>query len=150
MKTVSESTWSFQLIIFFILIFACFLTLILSYSKAYTIKNRMLTIIEKYEGVTDESAKIINSFAKQKSYNTTSKCPEGWYGATDLEGDIELSDGSAKYYYCFNELRTKTGKIYYEVQVFYRFNLPIIGEVGMYRIKGQTKTFVGSLDRKYN
>ena len=38
MKTVSESTWSFQLIIFFILIFACFLTLILSYSKAYTIK----------------------------------------------------------------------------------------------------------------
>ena len=67
MKTVSESTWSFQLIIFFILIFACFLTLILSYSKAYTIKNRMLTIIEKYEGVTDESAKIINSFAKQKS-----------------------------------------------------------------------------------
>ena len=47
MKAVSESTWTFQMIIFFMLIFACFLTLVLSYNKAYTIKNRMLSIVEK-------------------------------------------------------------------------------------------------------
>ena len=52
MKAVSESTWTFQMIIFFMLIFACFLTLVLSYNKAYTIKNRMLSIVEKYEGIT--------------------------------------------------------------------------------------------------
>ena len=60
MKAVSESTWTFQMIIFFMLIFACFLTLVLSYNKAYIIKNRMLSIVEKYEGITSESLKIIN------------------------------------------------------------------------------------------
>ena len=68
MKAVSESTWTFQMIIFFMLIFACFLTLVLSYNKAYTIKNRMLSIVEKYEGITSESLKIINGYVLEKGY----------------------------------------------------------------------------------
>lgn len=149
MREVSGSTWTFQMIIFFILIFACFLTLVLSYSKAYTIKNRMLTIIEKYEGVTSESSKIINDFIYHHSYKTTSTCPSEWMGAIDLEGNYEMSNGNNKYYYCYRENTAPSGMIYYDIEVFYRFNLPVIGEIATYRVEGQTNTFIGA-DHRYN
>ncbi len=147
MKAVSESTWTFQMIIFFMLIFACFLTLVLSYNKAYTIKNRMLTIMEKYEGATDESIKIINGYVYEKGYSTTGKCSINWYGAIDLEGNVELSDGNKSYYYCFKENKDEKGLIYYNIQVFYRFNLPVIGNIAIYKIDGVTKSFIGADNR---
>lgn len=147
MKEVSSTTWTFQIMIFFILIFACFLTLVLSYSKAYTIKNRLLTIIEKYEGFTPDSIGIVNSFVSEYSYRTKSTCQEDWYGAIDLEGNYEVAKGKTRYYYCFKENKAKNNYIYYDIEVFYKFNLPVIGDVATYRIKGQTKTFIGSNDR---
>lgn len=147
MKAVGESTWTMQIMIFFILIFATFLVLVLSYNKAYSIKNRMLTIIEKYEGVTVESAKYINDFAYNKSYKNTGKCPEEWMGAVDLDGDYEVADGKKKYYYCFKENYDNNRMIYYDIMVFYRFNLPVIGRIANYKIEGTTKSFVGSNNR---
>ncbi len=147
MKEVSSSTWSFQLIIFFILIFACFLTLVLNYSKAYTIKNRMLTIIEKYEGVTSTSAGVINSYVTNNGYLTVGTCAEDWYGAVDLNGTYEYAEGSKKYYYCFKESKARNKQVYYDVIVFYKFNLPVVGNILTYRINGQTDTFKGSNDR---
>ena len=147
MKEVSSTTWSFQIIIFFILIFACFLTLVLTYSKAYTIKNRMLTMIEKYEGFTPDSIGVINGFVKQYSYRTKSTCRDSWYGALDLEGNYEEAQGSGRYYYCFRENKAPDGKIYYDLEVFYKFNLPVIGQIATYRITGQTQSFIGANNR---
>ena len=149
MKEVSESTWSFQIIIFFILIFACFLILAISYNKAYIVKNRTLSIIEKYEGVTKTSAEIINGFMNEKAYKTTGKCEanDNWYGAVDLEGTYELSDGTQDFYYCVKEQKSKNGKIYYSVQVFFKFNLPILGNIFNYKISGETKDFIGAKNR---
>lgn len=147
MKEVSSTTWTFQLMIFFILIFACFLTLILSYSKAYTIKNRLLTIIEKYEGFTPSSIGVANGFVSQNGYTTKGSCQNGWYGAIDLEGNYEVAKDNTKYYYCFMENKAKDKMVYYDIEVFYKFNLPVLGDIATYRIKGQTKTFIGSNDR---
>lgn len=152
MKAVNESTWTMQIMIFFILIFATFLILVLSYNKAYQIKNRMLSIIEKYEGVTLKSAEYINDYAYNKSYTNTGKCPVGWIGVTNISEDLassdfELADGKKKYYYCFQESMDVNGMIYYDVMVFFRFNLPVIGSIANYKIEGTTKSFVGSNDR---
>ncbi len=146
MKTVSESTWTFQMIIFFILIFACFLTLVISYNKAYTIKNRMLNMIEKYEGVTPTSAEFINDFIYNKGYTNTGKCPESWMGAINLEGDFEVSKNNTKYFYCFKR-SVRNNQDYYDVKVFFRFNLPVIGNIANYEIDGTTKTFIGANDQ---
>ena len=146
MKTVSESTWTFQMIIFFILIFACFLTLVLSYNKAYTIKNRMLNIIEKYEGVTPTSAELINDYIYNKGYTNTGKCPENWMGAINIDGEFELSKSDNRYLYCFKK-SYKNNLVYYDVKVFFRFNLPVIGSIANYEIDGTTKTFVGAEDQ---
>ena len=146
MKAVSESTWTFQIIIFFILIFACFLVLVLSYNKAYTIKNRTLSIIEKYEGITPTSAELLNDYISNKGYTNKGKCPDGWMGAINLQGDFELAKTNNTYYYCFKE-ESKNNKVYYDIKVFYKFNLPIIGDIMNYQIDGTTKTFLGADDR---
>ncbi len=149
MREVSGSTWTFQMIILFILIFACFLTLVLSYNKAYTIKNRMLTIIEKYEGVTEESGEIMNTFASQHSYKMKATCPTDgdWWGAIDLDGNYEEAKAKTKYSYCFRKLSGSNNQVYYQIQVFYKFNLPVIGDIATYRINGETRQFTGNPDQ---
>ena len=154
MREVTGSTWTFQMIILFILIFAAFLALVLNYSKAYNIKNRMLTVLEKYEGFTTDSTKVINNYNIQKGYNTKGTCPsdEAWIGAIDLDGTYEVSQNGENYYYCFIERSVNINSVayvYYDVIVFYRFNLPVLGDLFLYRIKGETKDFVGDNTRIY-
>ena len=62
MRESIGSTWILQLIIVFILLFVSFLTLSLSYSKSYKVKNETLSVIEKYEGLTQDSVSIINNY----------------------------------------------------------------------------------------
>lgn len=159
MREVTGSTWTFQLIVLFILIFACFLTLVLNYSKAYDVKNNMLTIVEKYEGITTESLEILNNYLSEKSYRTRGNCPIGWYGAVDLDGTIEEVQDNKNYYFCFTEelayIETEDDKddkvvktdIYYNVRLFYKFNLPVLGELTTFEVNGRTNSFIGSDDR---
>ena len=147
MREVSGSTWVFQLMIFFILIFACFLSLVISYSKAYRIKNEMLSIIEEYEGISATSENIINNYLRGEAYRTLGTCPEGWYGV-DIYGDGPgEADGNTEYNYCFTYSYNNARHIYYEVLVFYKFSLPVIGDIITFRIEGVSEDFVGSLDR---
>lgn len=145
MKAVNESTWTFQMIIFFMLIFACFLTLILKYNKAYIIKNRVLSIVEKYEGVTSTSSELINDFIYNKSYETYGKCPDGWVGALNLNGDYELAKEGSKYLYCYYK-NEKNNLVYYDIKVFFKFSLPVIGTIGNWEINGTTQPFIGATD----
>ena len=67
MRQAIGSTWILQLVIVFILIFVAFLALSINYTKAYKIKNELLSIIEKYEGVNsgeNGSISIINNYLK--------------------------------------------------------------------------------------
>lgn len=155
MREVSGSTWTFQIIIIFIFIFACFLTLVLNYSKAFTVKNEMISILEKYEGATNESLTIINNYLKENGYKTVSYCPDGWHGAINLDGgasSVEEADPNKKYYYCFIE-GSATGQIYTngktfnQIKVFYKFNLPFIGELVTFQVRGRTNSYIGSEDR---
>ena len=146
MREVSGTTWTFQLIILFILIFACFLSLVLNYSKAYRAKNEVISIMEKYEGATVESLEIINNYLYESAYNNKGKCPEGWYGVDNYEGGAELAENTKKYYYCFEE-NPQSGRIYYEIRLFYRFSLPVLGQLGVFQVKGRTRAFLGSSSR---
>lgn len=151
MREVTGSTWVFQIMILFILIFACFLALVLNYSKAYRVKNEMLSIIEKYEGITTQSSKIINNYMNGQSYTTKGQCPQDeditWYGAIDLEGNYEEAIANSKYYYCFSQVSQPSDSkdyLYYDIIVFYRFNLPFLGDIATFNVHGRTNSFVGS------
>ena len=160
MKQSISSTWSLQVVIFFILIFAAFLTLVIQYSKAYRVKNEVLTILEKYEGLSTTSRDVIANYLANQSYNTYGSCntdEEGWYGAIDKES-FEKAKKGEKYLFCIkeNELcarrdketsKCKSYKYYYNVTFFYKFHLPVLGELNTFSVAGKTKTFLG-VDKK--
>ncbi|MEG1505872.1 MAG: hypothetical protein RR478_00065 [Bacilli bacterium] len=159
MKETVGTTWTFQLIIIFILIFACFLTLVISYSKAYSIKNTVITIVEKYEGISEESLIIINNYLDNSGYRTIGNCSKKendnrtWYGV-NANNEFELANDSKKYLYCvsetnvYNEYSSQDSKVYNELKFFYKFNLPIIGELKTFVVNGRTSDFWGNDDRK--
>ena len=147
MREVSGSTWVFQLMIIFILIFACFLCLVINYSKAYRVKNEMLSIIEEYEGMSSTSEAIINNYLTGESYLNRGTCPEGWYGVNITEDRYYEADGKTNYSYCFIDEYTSDRKVYYNIMVFYKFNLLFLGELMTFRVEGTTESFIGSNNR---
>lgn len=160
MKEVYGSTWTLQLMLGFILLFVTFLTLTISYSKVFRVKNDVLSIIEKYEGFNDTSIELVNNYIKNSGYTTTGVCiPNGESADNPIKGISNLNDTSAdeavpgeRYSYCI-EKETKSKyeggsltSINYEITMFYKFNLPILGNMITFTIKGKTTDMVDKDD----
>ena len=107
----------------------------------------MLSIIEKYEGMNSTSQGIINNYMHGESYLTVGGCPDGWYGASINSDNFEEARPNQKYSYCFTDSYTSDGLIYYNIIVFYKFNLPFLGDIMTFEVEGTTESFQGSLDR---
>ena len=148
--------WLTQLIILFILIFVAFLALSLNYTKAFKVKNELLTIIEKREGLTtgdDGSIAIIYNYLKSNGYFVTHACPEGSYGIRDLNNqsvNLVSKNDRTPYYYCVTKIKSpmsnNNGNVYYKVNIFFYFNLPIIGDVFKFDVSGSTENIIRSAD----
>ena len=117
-------------------------------SKVFKLKNETMSILEKYEGVSNKSIKIINKYLENNAYTTKGTCKKDEYGISDLESTSleKVSDNNKKYYYCItynckNDRCTinSGAKIYYKITLFYKFNLPVIGELLTFKINGETK-----------
>ena len=147
MRTSTGSIWLIGLVVTFMLIFVSFLSLTISYNKVFKIKNEALTFIEKYEGLKDGnngSIKLINNYLMYNNYNTMHYCEEGDYGSKNLSS-LELEkvvNKKEKYYYCISKRSTKRGNLEnrtkYSVKFFYKFNLPVIGEILTFEVTGET------------
>lgn len=153
MRESIGSTWILQLVIVFILLFVSFLTLSLSYSKSYKVKNETLSIIEKYEGVTEDAVTILNNFLEYNNYTAKGSCPDStWVGAEDLSvKKLYAAEKDKKYYYCIKKRISKNKKVYYEIKTFFKFNLPIVGDFATFTLEGTTSD-ITSVDnyQKYN
>lgn len=146
MRQAIGSTWIMQLVIVFMLIFVAFLTLSINYTKAYKIKNEVLTFLEKYEGATsgeNGSVALINNYLRYNGYRTVGSCPAESYGASSLESNtlVPISEGG-KYYYCVRKVNTSNqtfpNRSSYELETFFKFNLPIFGDIFTFRVTGET------------
>ncbi len=155
MREAIGGTWIMQLVIVFMLLFVAFLALALNYSKAFQVKNDILSMIEKKEGVTkgnNGSLNLINKYLKNSGYNVTNTCPENSYGVYNLNNNnaIEKASSSKKYYYCVQKVKSPSNnnkeKVYYKVETFFYFNLPVIGDLFKFRISGTTNDIIVSND----
>lgn len=140
-ETISES-WTIQLVAAFILLFVAFLALMISYSKVFKSKNEAITIVEKYEGFTSSSIKILNDFLYNTNYKASGHCEVGPnnYGMKTLDDTkLEKVKNGENYKYCvtqFQEIYNKT--IHYELTMFYSFNIPALGNIMTFDVKGTT------------
>ena len=145
MRESIGSTWILQLVIVFMLIFVAFLALSINYTKAYKIKNELLSIIEKYEGLNSKdngSISIINNYLRYNSYGTMGTCDAESFGATSLDSNslVPTSDNT-KYYYCIKKINTSNmtfpDRASYEIETFFKFNLPLLGDIFTFRVTGE-------------
>ena len=148
MRQTIGTTTMFKAVLIFTLIFAAFISLAIIYNKTYKMKNEALNIIHKYEGVNINSLTIINKYLKNNGYSHTGKCDSDEYGMESLESAILTRSQSGKrYYYCLkNHCKGKSTicssssqQIFYNIKFFFNFSLPLFGDIGFYKITGETK-----------
>ena len=152
MKQAITTSTIFKAILAFTLLFAAFLSVAIIYNKVYKLKNQTISVIEKYEGVTTKSLGIINNYLRNSGYDTKGNCDGYDYGVSDLnKAKYEAVSSKKEYYYCLSYYCAKKGckisdkntpngnLIFYKTRLFFKFNLPIFGELTTFNISGETK-----------
>lgn len=160
MKDAIGGTWLFQIVILFILLFTAYLCLSINKSKAYSIKDDIVNIIERHDGSLDlshsatgetaETIKEITERLTEASYRTNGKCQEGWYGFTR---DGESASGNGKNaLYCIKKVVVRNGvqdelpeMYYFRIEVFYQLDLPVVNVVTSFKLHGDTRLFYRSV-----
>lgn len=161
MKHTISGTWVFMLVILFTLIFAAYIALTINYSRSFKVKNEVLSLIEKNEGFTSNGVKLINGYLTQAGYKTMGSChmQEGVvvYGAKSIEPNVNIytafervTNPGEKYYYCFSKYTNyhsyfKT-RAYYKINLFFRFDIPVLGNLHTFDVEGQTSEIDATYD----
>lgn len=156
MRQSIGGSWLIGIMVLFIMIFAGYIILTIDYNKSVKVKNESISLIEKYEGLNEQSLTLLNNYLLGSGYTTTGKCggqnytQGGMYGAVDLERpELEETDENQNYYYCIKKYKGANTSYYYQITLFYRFNLPVFGDTSRFTIKGSTANFQAKDDPKY-
>ncbi len=153
MRQSIGGAWIMGLMVFFIFLFAGYIILSLNYARVIKVKNEMVSIIEKYEGINSYSVDLLNSYLVSTGYSATGICTsttgEGVYGGDIASGRLEKAAKGIKYSYCVKKYNGIGLTNYYQVTLFYKFNLPVIGNASGFSVKGTTNSFIAQDDREY-
>ncbi len=154
----------FQIVVVFILLFTGVMCLTINRSKAFGVKDEIITIIET-EGTDSASFELderINSLIAEQlktvGYRITGPCPEGYKGYNRDGGEITRGDAAycirfnqvdSVFYEdakkkCSNSKCTPTsddfpGMAYYDVILFYQLDIPIVRDLFNFKVTGSTK-----------
>lgn len=133
MREAIGGTWIFGIVITFIVLFSSYLAISVNYSKAFHVKNEMVSIIEKYEGFNRTSEDEITRYISNYGYGVSGTCKSDSTGVDGRNG---------KYKYCVSCTSTNDSlkKSYYTVTVFFKLDLPVIGNIFTFPVTGSTKS----------
>lgn len=135
-----------NIVIIFLGLVILFFAGIMAYSKAYKVKNRIIEMIEANNGypdpatLTDPFILRINEELRRYGYRDsgTDRCVEG----------SNLRPDDSQYRYCVystNEEHYSNGTSY-EVVTYVHFDFPIIGDMLVFPVRGETKVLNKSYD----
>ena len=119
---------------------------------------------------------VINVYLSGSGYKTRGKCSSmgtggvadnNWYGVKDLtnksgpvlsvDDPTKVKSGNEKYYWCFRKRQTycsgscrntKNDTFVYEVLLFYKLELPVLGDLFTYKVEGTTAEIYFTVDDK--
>ncbi len=155
MRESIGGTWLFTIVIVFIVLFTSFLALSINYSKAFKVKNGIVNIVEKNEGVSVTTKDEIKDYLSSVGYVVYSTCPT-YADVSNLDSARGFERSSVnlnRYKYCIARIIDNNGNIqknYYKVTVFFRVDLPIFGEIFTFPITGETKPIYFANDNGYD
>ena len=138
MKAATGNALLINIIIVFLVIVLTILVSAITYTKAFRVKNRIVDIIEKYEGdfVGQESIIIndINSALNSVGYKISSH-----NNCRAIDGATLVTAGT-NYDYCIYKYVTTRGN-YYGVITYMYLDLPVVGSYLKLPVRGQTRVF---------
>lgn len=150
MRESIGGTWIFSLVIIFIVLFTGYLAVSINYSRAFKVKNGIIEIIEKNEGFNEDTRTKISEYLNGASYFVYGKCGE------NETGHGKANNQSNKSRYCIktlsygvdngdtstdtsNDPSTAIPYNRYYIRVFFRLDLPILGDILTFPVTGETK-----------
>ena len=147
MRESIGGTWLFGLVITFIVFFASFLAVSVNYSKAFNVKNNVVDLLGKYEGNTCDARRKIGEYLSREGYLVSGTCEPGYKGY--LINGNPISAGEKAFYCVKTNSVTSTAtlnKMYYGVEVFFRIDFPVFGDLTTFRVKGETESIYYAVD----
>lgn len=148
MKEAIGNAFILNLVIIFVFIFIMFFAGSLSYTKAFKVKNRIISILEKYEEVTtgtnlkSDIKSEIDSTLKNLGYavSTNQSCEEDMAKRfkNSYQNYTTVNTGTSTYRYCIAEFSSSRGK-YYAVVAYMYFEVPLLRTKLEFPIYGETK-----------
>lgn len=136
MKESIANSYIFNIIIVFVGIIITILIGSLSYSKAFKVKTKVISIIEKYKGYNDNNVRNeIDDFLKKTGYTVTRTKNRGTCPKVNGANAINKVKN---YDYCIYSFNTVKGS-YYRVTVFISFDIPLISSYIRIPMSGETR-----------
>lgn len=137
---------SFLVTISIVLLFLIMSLLVasLSYSKAYKAKNKIISVIEKYDGYTANAEADITTDLKQMGYKIVSSkrsCPKPTNEETDLIHDTDIG----QYDFCVYSIKSSRG-YYYHVITYMHFDVPMVEQYLTFKVEGDSRTVYQNLE----
>ncbi len=133
MREALGSSMLFNLILIFTSVFIALMIGSIAYSKGFKVRNRIIDIIEKYDGYDKDAISEINENLMTIGYRNVG----GSTNCSDHNGNKALENNSP-YDYCIYRFTTSKGD-YYGVTVYVQFDVPIIGAFLKFPLYGETR-----------
>ena len=168
MRNSIGGAWLFSISITLMMFIIAYVSITISYSNAYQLKNDIVLVIEQYNGLNGNSApkiikrmstkKISSSIDCAKDYDTSTyydgtshggdRAPKLW-AVTEYKGNGNWKSANTTLnetvhgYVCIYKYRahSKGGELeksFYAVTTSFGFDFPIIGNIFQYRVTGET------------
>lgn len=145
MRDAIGGSMTLVVIVVFLVIALGYMAFNVNYTKAFRMKDKIITIYEKYDGKCESACKKeIDDYAKKIAYNagTQLKCPDGTtaVGQIYCAGTVKVNNNKS----ASSSVNDEKEKYYYKIVTKINVEIPIINNVlnlQFFYIKGDTKTF---------
>lgn len=140
MREAIGEAFVYNIVIIIVTLMIAVLVAAMAYSRTYKVKMRVVDIIEKYKGYTQEAKTEIEENLKSIGYRMNTNAAQTCTAPNG--GGTSLTDISTNYHYCVFEYSTAKGK-YYGVTVYMYFDIPLVGHLLEFPLYGETEIFYG-------
>ena len=160
MRESINGAWLIGIIMVFMAVFIAYTAISINYSNAFLMRTKMITIIEQYEGLNGSSLESNKKIMDSYGYTNTGNCPSDSVGVRGVIAD--RNPRGKRYNYCVTRTvhyerdhslksghGTDLARYYYSLNVFFDFNLPVLGDIFKFNVSGETNAIYYPYDHYF-
>ena len=140
MKEAINGSWVYITVLIFMVILIAYVSISINYSRSFEYSSNIIKSIESHDGLNSTSLKEISNYMHNNGHTTKGACRGDYYGVRDET--VYKEPGTGRYDFCIRRDKVIGDdgivRCYYETQVYFSFSLPVLGDLFMFQIPGQT------------